>query len=62
MVDKVMIKASTNPATENKRPMIVVFSNGRNNGGRDSLYYVIKMNEEDRRIILHKLCLKLTLK
>ena len=54
MGDKVMIKASTYFAAENKRPMIVFFSNGRNNGGGDALYYVNKMNEEDPRMILHK--------
>ena len=52
MADKVMIKALTDPATEDKRSMIVFLSNGRNNGGGDALYYVNKMNEEDHTMIL----------
>ena len=54
MADKVMIKALTDPATEDKRPMIVFLSNGRNNGGGDALQYVNEINEEDPRMILHK--------
>jgi hypothetical protein len=53
LAERVMIKASNDPTTDHKRPMIVFLSDGGNNGGGDPLYYVNRMKQQEPRMILH---------
>eukprot|EP01018_Ginkgo_biloba_P017610 Gb_37646 [translate_table: standard] len=53
LAEKVMIKASTDPTTDMKRPFVVFLSDGGNNGGEDPVYYVNRMKQQEPRMSLH---------